>query len=265
MGVNVELKCSQLPVFVSNINSLPHDLILTLIIDLTTSLESRVDEGPSCRKTVPLLGTLKRLHRLKELTIVLPNFLSSDDWIMLHRFTGLKHLSIGLDSLWPINDKILEQLHVLSELVSLEMCNTQFGNLTMKCLLKSLPQLKLQKLTLDHDNLTDHAVGLLAKVLSNSMYDLESLNLRYNLITGKGMKSLVKALESHSKFYSLDLSGNPIKENEGLETLKELNSLRILNLTNCDIGDVYFEKLANVLASNKNLFPQSLWQSFYRK
>lgn len=35
--------------------------------------------------------------------------------------------------------------------------------------------------------------------------------------------------------------------------LKELSSLRILNLTKCDIGDEDFEKLANALASNKNL------------
>ena len=84
------------------------------------------------------------------------------------------------------------------------------------------------------------------------MYELESLSLRYNSITGNGVTSLVKALKSH-KFYSLDLSGNPIKENDGLETLRELSKLSVLNLANSDIGDVEMEVLGNALASNKNL------------
>ena len=249
----IELKCNQLPGFMRKVNTLPSELILVLKIDLA---ESQSDDGASCQIVAPLLGTLKQPHRLKELTFVLPKvhyFLSSDDWIILQQFTGLKRLSIGFDSLWAISDNVFDRLHVLSELVSLEICNTQFGALAMKSLLKSLSQLKIQNRALDYDNLTDHTIELLAKVLSNSMYELESLSLRYNLITEKGIKTLVKALKLHSKFYSLDLSGDRIKGSEGLETLKELSSLRILNLTKCDIDDADFEMLANALATNKNL------------
>ena len=254
LDMSVELECGQLPAFVSKLNSyLPNELILTLKINLTVSYESQLDE---CQTVAPLLGTLIKPHRLKELTFVLPRvrpFLSTQEWIMLHQLAGLKHLSIGFNNLGPINDKILDGLSVLNKLGSLKIWNIHVGNSAMESLLKSLPQLTLQKLTLDNDNLTDHDIGLLAKVLSDSMYELESLSLRYNSITGKGIKVLVKALESHSTFYSLDLSGNPIEENEGLETLQELNTLRVLNLTNCGIGDVGFEKLVKALASNKNL------------
>ena len=252
LDMNVELKCSQLPGFMRKSNELPSELILTLKIHLTISHQSQLDDNAPCQKAAPLLGTLKQPHRLKELTLMLPShyFLSAQDFIM---FTGLKHLSIGFDNLGFINDKSFDGLYVLNELGSLEICNTQFAKSAMESFLKSLSQLTLRKLMLNNVNLTDHDVGLLAKVLSDSMYELESLSLRYNSITGAGVKSLVKALKSHSKFYSLDLSGNPIKESEGLETLKKLNTLRVLNLTNCDIGDMEIEKLANVLASNKNL------------
>lgn len=231
LDMNVELKCNQLPAFVSKLNKLPNELILTLKIHLLT--ESQLIDI-SCQKVAPLLGALNQPHRLKELTLVLPSFhlLSSQEWI---RFTELRHLSINFDSnnyLGSVNEKDFGRLHVLNKLVSLEICNTQFGNSAMESLLKSLPKLTLQKLTLDNDNLTDHDVGLLANILSHSMYELESLSLCNNSITGRGINALVKVLKSHSKFYSFDLSGNPVKENEGLEALKELSTLRVLNLTN---------------------------------
>ena len=253
LSMNVDLKCNQLASFVGKFNKLPNELILKLKVNLTISDES---QGDSCKKAAPLLGTLKESHRLKELTLVLPSahyLLSSQEWILLHQLTGLEHLSIAFDNLGSINDKILDRLRVLNELDSLEIYNTQFGNSAMESLLKSLPQLTLQKLTLDHDNLTDHHIYMLANILSDSMHKLKSLSLRYNSITGKGIKLLVTALKSHSEFYSLDLSGNPIKENEGLEALQELNTLSVLNLTNCDIGDVEIEKLANAHSSNENL------------
>ena len=254
LSISVELKCSQLPAVVSKFNKLPSELILKLKINLTVSRKSQLDEYYSCQKAAPLLhvGTLKPPDRLKELTLVLPRSysLSSQDWILLHQFTVLEHLSISFGDLGTNSDKIVDGLSVLNNLVSLEICHSQLG---IENFLKSLPLLMLQKLTLDHDNLTDHDVYLLAKILSKSLYKLESLSLRYNSITGNGVKSLVKALKSHDKFHSLDLSGNPIKKNEGLETLKELITLSVLNLTNSDIGDVEMEVLGNALASNKNL------------
>ena len=124
LSMNMKLNCSsQLPLVVSKFNELPNNLMLKLKINLTVSHKSQLDEGDSYQKAAPLLGTLKQPDRLKELTLVLPRAYSSSFQyeIMLHQFTGLKHLAISFDKLGTNRDNIVDRLSVLNNLVSLEI------------------------------------------------------------------------------------------------------------------------------------------------
>ena len=168
----------------------------------------------------------------------------------------LKYLSVFFDYFKTNSDKLFSEVSTLKELSTLEVQNCQPGECRVEVLLKNLP-LTLQELNLDHNNLTDHDIIVLAETLKD-VHDLKSLSLRYNSITGNGLKPLVKALKLHGNFHSLDLSGNPIKEN-GLQALGELSNLTALKLTYySNIGDSKVEVLVDALVSNKNLHSLNL-------
>ena len=58
---------------------------------------------------------------------------------------------------------------------------------------------------------------------------------------------MVEALDSHRNFFSLDLSGNPINDSNGIKALGNLKTLRELNLR---FTETSIEEVVNVLLSN---------------
>ena len=118
-------------------------------------------------------------------------------------------------------------------------------NVIFKHLPYGLKELHTSKSLLDTD------VAMLSRKLG-VLYDLTTLTLKNNNITGVGIESLAKGLKSLQFFYSLDLSGNPIRECEnGIAELAQLSTLESLSITLSSNNDI--QLLVDALLANKNL------------
>ena len=108
-----------------------------------------------------------------------------------------------------------------------------------------LPQ-TLEEVDLCHNDISDYSVTRIAQGLKR-LQKLKSLSLCWNSIKGDGLKSLVKALNSHKHLFSLDLSHNPIGDRDNIKVLGKLKHLHELKLKFCRVD---IKELVKVLLTN---------------
>jgi hypothetical protein len=153
---------------------------------------------------------------------------------LLHGQTQLKHLCLYKVYFNEITykDHFFRYIRSNPYLQTLEIVHSAFGDKEVKELLNYLPD-TLHALNLDGNKLTDEIITELSSTLWN-FPELNYLSLKYNEITGNGIKFLISALKSKRSFQYLDLSNNPIDEQYFTEFL-HLESLEYLAVDGCHV------------------------------
>ena len=272
---NIEFFCETFQILVNHLKlKKATNYTFDLKIDLGKDLGMSQEVSDSCLELVSSLDMIINQNiKLQKLTLIFPSayFKTHRDEVIPHKLklTGLKHLSIHLpESAMEDCYKLIEEVGEFQEMVKLEIQHcllrstkpwipTQSARINS--ILTNLPD-TLQELTLGRSGLTDEDVRSALVQLIDSTQNLTSLSLPNNYITSIGLNKLVNALKSHGEITSLDLSGNPITEGKGLETLSKQSriSLRELKLSNCNIGDTEIKMLVDALESNLNLHSLNL-------
>ena len=249
---NIELSCNDFPKL---INLLKYNKDITYIFDLKIDLVSK-----TCRELVSSLTYYVQIGdniKLQSLAMIFPK-----EYFFIpyqSRSTGLTCTLIPYQIHEPPKkshcSELVNQTSEVKELVTLEIQGCPLLNQYNKNLTSLIP-CNLQELTLGRSSLADDDGRALVELIHSTK--LTSLSLPSNSLTGAGLYMLVEELKSHKELTSLDLSGNPIREKNGLETLSRLSNLRELKLSNCSIGDAEIDILVTSLESNSNLHSLNL-------
>ena len=179
-------------------------------------------------------------------------------------------------------DDLATAVSVNCRLKKLKLANNNLQHHAV-VLTQALSQVKsLTDLDLSNNNMTDKVVDALALAIENNS-SLQRVNLRGNALKTNGIMKIAQSLSWNSRLKVLDICNNQITEdaadaiaiaflsNTSLEelyldnnslalgvktlsaTLKEISTLKILDLDNNNVPDDAADQLAAVVCNNKNL------------
>ena len=179
-------------------------------------------------------------------------------------------------------DDLATAVSVNCRLKKLKLANNNLQHHAV-VLTQALSQVKsLTDLDLSNNNMTDKVVDALALAIENNS-SLQRVNLRGNALRTNGIMKIAQSLSWNSRLKVLDICNNQITEdaadaiaiaflsNTSLEelyldnnslalgvktlsaTLKEISTLKILDLDNNNVPDDAADQLAAVVCNNKNL------------
>jgi Ran GTPase-activating protein (RanGAP) involved in mRNA processing and transport len=114
---------------------------------------------------------------------------------------------------------------------------------------------RLKKLNLSNNYLDTEGFSIISDLLASAPLSLTDLQLQSCFGSAQAIKNLSCGLKVNKSLLSLDLRGNEIRP-EGALALAEvltLNKLKVINLTDCQLGPEGAQHLFAALASNNGL------------
>ena len=116
----------------------------------------------------------------------------------------------------------------------------------------------LNRLALTSNNISDHGVQCLAKMLTSNA-TLTQLWLGFNHITDQGVQLLMKALAHHNRTLQvLSLSSNTMITDASIDFLLEMlehnETLRVVCLLNCTLSETNKERLREAAKRHREFY-----------